>query len=119
MANPHVSDLQSLVGRLAVRIGGTEAIACKRFFGGAAAYVDGRIFMTLTPVGLALKLLEHERKLLLAKGARPLRYFPKAPIKKEYVILPDSLAADEGALAAQVEASMSFVLGRTKADEAT
>lgn len=119
MADAHVSDLQSLVGRLAGRIAGTEAIACRHFFGGAAAYVDGRIFMTLTPGGLAIKLPEHDRKLLLAEGARPLRYFPKAPIKKEYVILPDRLAKDDGALASLVETSMSFVLGRLNADEVT
>lgn len=119
MAESHVSDLQSLVGRLAVRTGGTDAIACKRFFNGAAAYVDGRIFMTLTPVGLALKLPERDRTLLLAAGARPLRYFPKAPIKKEYVILPDGLAEDEGALASVVETSVSFVSGRPNGDEVT
>ena len=39
--------------------------------------------MTLTPVGLALKLPERDRTDLLTTGASPLKYFPKAPIKKE------------------------------------
>ena len=110
-AETHILDLQSLVDRLATCIDGIEAIACKRFFNGAAAYVDGHIFMTLTPVGLALKLPEHDRTALLANGASRLQYFPKAPIKKDYVILPDRITGNDDALAPLVKTSISFVLG--------
>jgi TfoX/Sxy family transcriptional regulator of competence genes len=112
MSDRHVSDLRSLLDRLTPR----DAIACKRFFGGAAAYVEGRIFMTLTPVGLALKLPADTRATLLAAGARPLKYFPKAPVKKEYVVLPDNITGDAEALAALVATSLSFVLARPKTD---
>jgi TfoX/Sxy family transcriptional regulator of competence genes len=111
MAQSHILDLQSLVDRLATRIGGAKSIECKRFFNGAAAYVDGHIFMTLTPVGLALKLPEHDRTVLLAEGARLLQYFPKAPIKKDYVVFPDRIAENDDALAPLVKTSISFVLG--------
>ena len=72
-----------------------DGIACKHFFSGAAAYVDGHIFMSLTPVGLALKLPEEARDALVAKGAKPLQYFPKAPVKKDYVMLPIQLMDDK------------------------
>ena len=48
--------LQTLPDRLGSRPGLTVTIECKHFFSGAAAYADGRIFMTPTTVGLALKL---------------------------------------------------------------
>lgn len=112
MSESHVLRLRSLTGRLAARIGGVDGIECKRFFGGAAAYVDGRIFMTLTPVGLALKLAPSDRVLLHAKGAGPLQYFPNAPIKKDYVLLPDGLAEDEAGLAPFFARSLSFVVDR-------
>jgi hypothetical protein len=55
--------------------------------------------MPLSPKGLALKLPEDTRGTLLSQGGKPLRYFPEAPIKKDYVILPPKLAADKRALA--------------------
>jgi TfoX/Sxy family transcriptional regulator of competence genes len=91
------------------------AIECKHFFSGAAAYANGRIFMTLTPVGLALKLPERARAALMKKGATPLRYFPKAPVKKDYVLIPDTLAADEAALASWTEDSIRFSQEAAKA----
>jgi hypothetical protein len=36
----------------------------------------------------------------------PLRYFPKAPVKKDYALLPDSMRSDEAALARWIAASM-------------
>ena len=108
MAKDHLSDLRSLVSRLSERVDGINVVECKHFFGGAAAYVDGHIFMTLTSVGLALKLPEHDRAALMAIGAKPLRYFPKAPIKKEYVILPNRVVKDDGVMPPLVRKSMSF-----------
>jgi hypothetical protein len=56
-----------------------DTIECKHFFSGAAAYANKRIFMTLTTVGLALKLPRDSRELLISNGARPLRYFFERP----------------------------------------
>ncbi|MPZ33005.1 MAG: hypothetical protein GEV13_18775 [Rhodospirillales bacterium] len=107
MAGTHVADLQSLISRMAPKMGDGVRLECKRFFSGAAAYADGRIFMTLTPAGLALKLPEHGRATLMAAGGRPLRYFPNAPVKKEYVLCPSELG-DE-ALAHWIALSVTFV----------
>lgn len=115
MTNAFVAALQSLTDRMVRLIDCPEEIACKRFFGGAAAYVDNRIFMTLSPAGLAVKLPAEHRDRLLAQGATPLRYFPKAPIKKEYVVLPEPIADDDDALAALVEVSLRYVLASSNA----
>ncbi len=64
--------------------------------------------MTLTTVGLALKLPEASRLTLLDDGATPLRYFPNAPVKKDYVVIPSPLARDAAALAPWIAKSMAF-----------
>lgn len=110
MAEPYLSDLRALLDRLAPLAGIEDEIDCRHFFSGAAAYVAGRIFMTLTPVGLAVKLPPARRDALLAAGGRPLRYFPKAPVKKDYVLLGEDMAQDDRALAALFAESLRFCL---------
>ena len=92
MAEPYLSDLRSIVTQTAPS---DVSVVCKHFFGGAAAYVEDRIFATLTPVGLAFKMADATRDALLDRDATPLRYFPSAPIKREYVLFtdPDALEA--------------------------
>ncbi len=87
---------------------GDDAIECRHFFSGAAAYVDGRIFASLTTAGLALKLPGDDRAALTARGGRPLRYFATGPVKKDYVLLPDTLVRDARALAPWIEKSARF-----------
>ncbi len=108
MAKAQLEALQALVDRILADQCAAGAIECKHFFSGAAAYIDAHIFMTLTPAGLALKLSDHDRAELTVLGAVPLRYFPKAPVKKDYVILPDSVVSDDAALARWARASISF-----------
>ncbi len=108
MAKVQLAALQGLVDRLLADQCAAGAIECKHFFSGAAAYVGGQIFMTLTPMGLALKLSKRDRARLAALGATPLRYFANAPIKKDYVVLPETIASDDTALAPRARASMEF-----------
>ena len=58
MAKIYLEKLRGLIERLPLNRRERDDVTCKHFFSGAAAYVDGRIFMTLTPKGLALKLPE-------------------------------------------------------------
>jgi TfoX/Sxy family transcriptional regulator of competence genes len=109
MAEPYLRDLKSIVDRAAVPGEGGAHITCKHFFSGAAAYVDGHIFMTLTPVGLALKLPEGDRNRLFDQGGKPLQYFPKAPVKKDYVLTPLHLIDDDAGLRAWISRSIEFV----------
>ena len=104
MVESFVSALQSIVDRAALGID----VECKHFFSGAAAYVDGQIFMTLTPVGLAIKLPDDACAGLIAAGAKPLRYFPNAPVKKSYVLLSDGQARDDEMLVRHIRASIDY-----------
>lgn len=85
MAQPYLDDLTRMVEARVDQPG----VVCKHFFSGAAAYIGDDVFMTLTPVGLAFKLREPTRTRLFAQDGIPLQYFPKAPIKREYVCFAD------------------------------
>jgi TfoX/Sxy family transcriptional regulator of competence genes len=110
MAEPYLTDLRGLLARLAPMAGIGDEVVCKHFFSGAAAYVEGRIFLSLTPAGLAVKLPPARREALMAAGGGPLRYFPKAPVKKGYVVLADETAGDDRALARLIAESLRFGL---------
>ena len=82
----------------------------KHFFSGAAVYANGRICMSLTPIGFAIKLPEKSRSSLMKQeGAKPLRYFPKGPVKKDYVVLPKAILNDKKALQNWVKVSIEYV----------
>ena len=67
--------------------------------------------MSLTPVGFAIKLPEKSRFDLLKKErAKPLRYFPKGPIKRGYVVLPKAMLNDMKSLRRWVKISIEYVL---------
>ena len=109
MAEPYLSKLKIIVEQECRSRGQTGSIYCKHFFSGAAAYVDDQIFMTLSPAGLALKLPEEDRTTLLSLGAKPLRYFPKAPVKKDYALLPNEILDEFDALQEFITRSIAFV----------
>jgi TfoX/Sxy family transcriptional regulator of competence genes len=82
----------------------------KHFFSGAAVYANGKMCISLTPVGFALKLPEESRNTLLKlKGTKPLRYFPQGPIKKDYVILSKTVLNDAKVLRHWVRLSIEYV----------
>ena len=84
----------------------------KSMFGGIGAYAHGTMCMSLSDVGLALKLGEADRAALLAlKGAKPLQYEPDAPVSKTYVVVPDKMLGDPKTLRGWIEKSAAFVKG--------
>ncbi len=98
--------LRPVIGTLPPRI----EVTIKHFFSGAAAYANGRICVTLTPVGLAMKLPEDSRSELKKAGAKPLRYFPKGPIKQHYAVVPRTLWENQDELAFWAHKSIDYVL---------
>ena len=110
MADAYVKLLDEVLRQSAPVLKNTVDIDVRHFFSGAAAYADGRIFMSLTPAGLAVKVSEDDRAALAELGAQPLQYFPKAPIKKDYLVLPDTIAKDQTALANWIDKSVAYVL---------
>ncbi len=110
MAQEFLVKLQHLLYPVAAGLRPGVVLDIKHFFGGAAAYADGRICISLTNVGLALKLPEDERAKLKGKGATPLRYFPKGPIKKDYVVVPAAFLDDPATLTAWAHKSIDYAL---------
>lgn len=87
MAKKYLEKLSSLIDELNIEADVSLSIEVKHFFSGAALYVDGKICVSWSPVGLAFKLPEEEvSKLINSGSARPLRYFPKGHVKKNYAL---------------------------------
>ena len=111
MAKEYLEKLTEILKRATARRFASVKFECKHFFSGAAVYADGRICILLTPAGFAIKLPEEQRKILLRKrGTKCLRYFPKAPIKKDYVLLPVSMINDTKELRKLVKLTIEYVL---------
>lgn len=108
MARPYLEDLEQLLDQLRHRDDRLKDVTCKHFFSGAAAYCDGQIFMSLSPVGLALKLSAADFDDLFARGASVLRYFPKSPVKKGYAVLPESMIGEHKTLLHWIGKSLDF-----------
>ena len=66
--------------------------------------------MSWTPVGFAMKLPETVRSVLVRRGAKYLRYFPKGPIKKDYVVLPKSMLRKTRTLGRLAKTSVEYAL---------
>lgn len=95
MAKEYLDKLTALIDKATSGTFKNINLECKHFFSGAALYANGKICISLTPVGFAIKLPEESRNALLKqRGTKPLRYFPEGPIKKDYVILPKTFLND-------------------------
>lgn len=79
MAEPYLAELKKIVDRLCCHHDEMNAVFCKHFFGGAAEYVDDHIFMSLSPVGLALKLPEESVVSYFLKEEIHLNIFQRRP----------------------------------------
>ena len=99
MAEPYLTELRELAADWMSADPAVGALECRHFFSGAAAYRDGAIVATLTPVGLAFKVRTEIRDELLAGGsATELRYFDNSPIKRDYVLFPEAVVETDDAV---------------------
>ncbi len=111
MAKEYLEHLSKMMAQIQLQLPDDASLECRHFFSGAAVYVNNRIFLTLTPAGFALKLSEQTRTYLLdQRGAKPLRYFAKSPVKKDYVVLPNASLDNIEALRKWVQRSVEYVL---------
>jgi len=67
MAKEYLDKLTELLKRATARRFTFVKFECKHFFSGAAVYADGRICMSYTPAGFAIKLPENHRDKPLQK----------------------------------------------------
>ena len=111
MAKEYLEKLSAFIERATAGRNKRVNLECRHFFSGAALYVSERICISLSPVGLALKLpKEIKDSLFKNKKVVPLRYFPKGPIKKDYVLFPNGIERDGKALHQYVKASIAYAL---------
>ena len=111
MAKEFFEKLSDLMAEMAPYISTPASLVIKHFFSGAAVYADGHICVTFTPVGFAIKLpTELRDELMKENGAKSLQYFPRAPIKKDYVLLPQKVLEDRDLLSGWVGQSINYVL---------
>jgi TfoX/Sxy family transcriptional regulator of competence genes len=110
VAEPYFERLSVIAGRLPSKDGLT--LEPKHFFSGAALFANGKICATLGPFGFGLKAPAALRQRLVETGeGRAFRFFPKGPVKREYVSLSDSIIQDEGRLQSLIATSANYVLG--------
>ena len=112
MAKLYFKRLSNLMQQVGVdlTINSIVTLEIKHFFSGAAVYVNGKICISLTPVGFALKLPKNDRnKLIHENKAKILRYFPKGPIKKEYAVLSEPMIMNLNVLSYWVNRSIAYV----------
>jgi TfoX/Sxy family transcriptional regulator of competence genes len=112
MARPYLEELSKLIVGLNLPNSEEYDIECKHFFSGAALYVNGKIFASLSPAGLGLKLPEDTKSRLIEEGdGAELRYFEKSPVKKEYVALSQVVQDDKERLNSLLSQSINYVIG--------
>ncbi|HJW39862.1 MAG TPA: TfoX/Sxy family protein [Rhizomicrobium sp.] len=64
-------------------------------FGGIGVYANDKMCMSLSDVGLAVKLASGDQETLLEhKGAKRLQYEPSMPPSKSYIVVPDTMLSD-------------------------
>ena len=111
MAKIFLDQLARMIHRATSGRIGDVSVECRHFFSGAAVYANGRICVSLTPAGFAIKLPKESRDVLFKRrGVKPLRYFAKGPVKKEYLVLPKALIRDRNCLRGLLEISVAYVL---------
>ncbi len=87
MAKIYFEKLSALVKQLNIAEESTSEIEVKHFFSGAALYINGSIFVSWSPGGLAFKLSDSDvENLIQSKAAIPLKYFPNGYVKKGYAL---------------------------------
>jgi TfoX/Sxy family transcriptional regulator of competence genes len=111
MAKPYLEILLRKIESLDLPNTEDVLLECKHFFSGAALYANGRICASLSPAGFGLKLPEEIGRRLIEEGeGTELRYFEKAPVKKEYVALSQPVVDDRERMESLLSQSINYVI---------
>ena len=111
MTEPSLDTMQDRISQAAEAHALDGGLTFKPMFGGVCACVGGRVFASLSDIGMALKLPPEAQAALLAEpGAKRLQYEPDAPPSKQYVVVPLPMQADPAALAPWLARSVEYVL---------
>ena len=90
---PH--DPKDLQMKMAAAMPANVVWRFRPMFGGIGVYANDKMCVSLSDIGLAVKLAGGEHAALLKlKGAKQLQYEPGAPVSKTYVVVPPAMLAD-------------------------
>ena len=110
-SNGYFERLTQLLNRAGPGLAARHELDFKNCFGAVAGYVDGRIFISCGRFGVGLKLpAETLRGLFQESGVKPLKYFSKGHIKKDYAVLPKRILENRARFRKLVATSLRFVL---------
>ena len=111
MKADYLDTLTELLKRTHPQLAATHSLDFKNVFGAVAGYVDGNIFISCGRFGVAVRLPPTAlERVFKEDGVKPLKYFPKGHIKKEYAVLPRRMLEDREQLRKLVSKSIDYVL---------
>lgn len=92
------------------RLAKSSAITFKNSFGAVVGYIDDNLFIASGKFGIALKLPgQIITKLFEENKAKPLKYFEKGYVKKDYAVLSNAVLVDSEQIKKLINKSISFV----------
>jgi TfoX/Sxy family transcriptional regulator of competence genes len=113
MSEPSLEELQDKLSAAVEVLMLDGDLSFKSMFGGISGYLNGRVFASLSNIGLALKLSAEDQVALLKQaGAKRLRYEPDAPESKQYIVVPEAIQDSCEALSIWVKHSVDYVLAQ-------
>jgi TfoX/Sxy family transcriptional regulator of competence genes len=115
MASPHAGGWRKsppdLVARFEATMSGVPGASLRKMFGYPAAFAtNGHMFTGLHEDRWVIRLPDEARAELAAAGGTPFEPMPGRPMR-EYLVLPDAVAADPGTLATWLERSLAYAGG--------
>lgn len=109
MNDIYLNRLTTLLKHTRPRLARTHRLAFKNVFGAVGGYVNGRIFISCGTFGIALKLPpEILETLFKDKDVKPLKYFRKGHVKKEYAVLPQRILNNRHLFKKLLDKSMAW-----------
>lgn len=113
MKQTPLQEMQDKISEAAETLMVDMELSFRPMFGGVSGYVKGRVFVSLSNIGLALKLsAEDQNSLLQEPEAKRLQYGPDEPLSKQYIVVPNAIQNNNETLVAWVKRSVEFVLAQ-------
>ena len=111
MSQPTLDQLQNSLCQASESLGIDADLTFRPMFGGITGYYQGRVFASLSNVGLGLKLpASTQDELLQIEGAKRLQYEPDSPPSKQSIVVPNAMLDQTEELAKWVKKSTDHVL---------
>lgn len=109
--NKYLIRITKLISLARPRLSQTHHLEYKNCFGAVAGTIGGCIFISCGKFGVALKLPPKKIVELSKEGdVKPLKYFPKGHVKKDYAVLPTIILENQNQFKKLIENSLNFVL---------